>query len=446
MKLLIIRGDLQSHSGHSAAARDYCRFVDGVFDRIVGVDIHFSPDRPFEPFTHPVVSDDEAKRLAAQAEFALVVTYTTPGHYARYPGAANVGLTVWETDRLPLQGATRSPWVDQINSMDGLWVQSVHSKEVYEASGVTTPVRVVPWPARVTACTEHGLPEGEVYDLDRRPWFGQKLVQFARLKGHRFRWSRWLMERGGPRAVASFLKTLRISSQAIEAPAERALVCVAQDVPRKGLLLFLSEWMEFKRRPEAAPWTLILKTTPIDPRTTPFDFVTRFWLHVDSLKKQLGVGKAGLYLWTGNLNGPDFGRLLSNCHGAAAASLGEGFCGPAAQALALGKPLVTPRHTAFADYVPEDYPYAYASRPVAVSFVNDPLRVYDPASSWQVPVPFAMCEALSRLAKATPHQRALVAEQTRQHVEQQCGPERVREIIEQEVRRLRTVVTRRRAA
>jgi len=151
-------------------------------------------------------------------------------------------------------------------------------------------------------------------------------------------------------------------------------------------------------------------------------------------------------LWTGNLDGSDFARLLSNSHGAVAASLGEGFCGPAAQALALGKPLVTPRHTAFADYVPEDYPYAYASRPVPVSFVNDPLRVYDPASRWEIPVPLAISDALSRFAKDSPQQRAQVGERTRQYVELRCGPERVRDIIAQEARRLQSVVTRRRAA
>ena len=70
----------------------------------------------------------------------------------------------------------------------------------------------------------------------------------------------------------------------------------------------------------------------------------------------------------------EFARLLSQTYGSMAPSLGEGFCGPAAMALGLGKPLITPRHTAFADYVPEDYPYAFETRPVIVNFVHDPLR------------------------------------------------------------------------
>src|SRR2546422_253965 len=104
MKLLVMRGDLQSQSGYSCAARDLCRLAEDMFDRVVGIDIHFSEDRPFEPFPHPLISDEEARRLSGQADFTLVLTYSTPPYYVRYPQAAAVGLTAWETDRLPIQG------------------------------------------------------------------------------------------------------------------------------------------------------------------------------------------------------------------------------------------------------------------------------------------------------------------------------------------------------
>ena len=58
MNLLVIRGDLQSHSGYSAAARDYCRLLQAFFDRLVGVDIHWSPERPYERFAFPIVAED----------------------------------------------------------------------------------------------------------------------------------------------------------------------------------------------------------------------------------------------------------------------------------------------------------------------------------------------------------------------------------------------------
>jgi glycosyltransferase involved in cell wall biosynthesis len=435
MRLLVIRGDLQSHSGYSAAARDFCRVLKELFDRVLGVDIHFSPERPFERFPFPLVEEAEARRQAS-AGSALVLSFTTPDCYARYEHAVNVGLTFWETDRFPLQGAAVSPWVKCANTMDVIWAPCTSTKRAFDQAGVTVPVRVVPWPIRPPAASPSGLPGGCVYDLDRRPWLAGSLVQCARLPSGGPPWLRRLQASASPRAATLVLNRLRSSPRAIPSPREQALLCVAQDVPRKGLLLFLSEWMEFKRRPEAQPWTLILKTSPIDPRTPPFDFVLRFWDHVQSLRRQLRVDRSRVYLWTGQLLAADYERLFANTYSCVAPSLGEGFCGPAATALALGKPLISPRHSAFADYVPEGYRYAYESRPVILSFVGDPLRVYDPASSWGVPEPFALCGALSRFAQDSSQARAEAGRKAREHLLSWCGPERVKAILLDEIQRL----------
>jgi glycosyltransferase involved in cell wall biosynthesis len=435
MRLLVIRGDLQSHSGYSAAARDYCRLLARLVDRLIGVDIHYSAARPYEPFPHPIVSDAEAQRQAASADDTLVLSFTTPNHYARYPHAVNLGLTFWETDRLPLDGAEQSPWVEQANRMDALWAPSSHTKTVFEQAGVTVPIRVVPWPIGAPEAPPPGLPDGDVYDLDRHPRCGRLLVALGRFREPRFRWSRWLMNYAGPRAVDTLLTCLRRPA-ALAQPRMQTLLCVAQDVPRKGLLLLLSEWMEFKRRPEAATWSLIVKSTPIDPQTSRFDFVARFWEHVLALKRQLRVDRADVQLWAGDLSELAYHRLLAQVHGLVAPSLGEGFCGPAALALAQGKPLLAPRHTAFADYIADDYPYAYATRPARIAFVRDPLRVYDPASTWHVPEPLALANALSRLASDSSARRTENAQRAACHFAQWCSPERVAGLLAEEVQRL----------
>jgi len=436
MRLLVIRGDLQSHSGYSAAARDYSRSLQGHFDRVLGVDIHYSSARPYEKFPHPVVAEEEAKHQAKAARRVLVLSFTTPNYYACYPNAVNVGLTFWEADRLPLQGADRPPWVDQANRMTAIWAPCSHTKGVFETAGVTVPIRVIPWPIRTPSLPSGRLPDGEIYDLDRRPWLASSLVKLARFQEPRFRWSRWLMRNAVPQIAARLLARWRITSQVIPAPRDFALLCVAQDVPRKALLLLLSEWMEFKRRPLAEPWSLILKSTPIDPQTPQFTFVSRFWEHVQALKSQLGVSRAKVYLWTGDLSEAAFQCLLAGTHGQIAASLGEGFCGPAALALALGKSLVAPRHTALTDYLAEDYPYRFATRPACVRFVGDPLGVYDPASLWHVPAPFAVADALTRLAADSPGRRAEIATQAFLHFMNWCNPERVERLLAEEVQRL----------
>jgi glycosyltransferase involved in cell wall biosynthesis len=204
--------------------------------------------------------------------------------------------------------------------------------------------------------------------------------------------------------------------------------------------------MEFKRRAPAEPWTLILKSTPIDPNVSRFDFVSRFWEQVQALKRQLSVSQARVYLWAGDLSEPAFQRLLVNTHGQIAPSLGEGFCGPASLALALGKPLVAPRHTAFTDYIAPNHPYQFATRPVTIGFVRDPLRVYDPASCWHVPVPFSLADALTRLASDTPGRRAEVGSQAFLHFTNWCSPERIAGLLAEEVKRLLPVSPRSAAA
>jgi hypothetical protein len=166
------------------------------------------------------------------------------------------------------------------------------------------------------------------------------------------------------------------------------------------------------------------------------DVVIRFWRHVQALKLQLGLRRAGVYLWTGDLAPSDYECLLASTFGHIAGGLGEGFCGPVAAALKLGKPVVVPRHTAFADYVPADYPYTYTTRPAVVRFIDDPVHVYDPVSRWEIPEPFAIADALSRVVLDSPEHRREVSRRTRATVQAWCDPTHVTHLLEAELARL----------
>ncbi len=166
------------------------------------------------------------------------------------------------------------------------------------------------------------------------------------------------------------------------------------------------------------------------------DLVVPFWRQVQALKQQLGVRRAGVYLWTADLPTTGYHRLLASTFGHVASGLGEGFCGPAATALRLGKPLVAPRHTAFNDYLPADYPYSYAVTPAIVRFAHDEVGVYDPASSWHVPEPFAIADALSRLVLDRPEHFRHASRSAEARVRSWCRPARVRRLLEREVARL----------
>jgi glycosyltransferase involved in cell wall biosynthesis len=191
--------------------------------------------------------------------------------------------------------------------------------------------------------------------------------------------------------------------------------------------------MEFKRRPEAESWTLILKSKPYCPTTSHSEFVARFWRQVQALKRQADVPRAGVYLWVDDLSVRDFDRLVANTFGSVIPSFGEGFCGPAALSLALNKPLVAPRHTSLCDYLPDDYPYRFATRPVRMRFANDEL--YGVHSTWHIAEPYALANALSRLVTDPPSRREAACCAAKEQLSRCCRPERVRRLLIRELSR-----------
>lgn len=69
-----------------------------------------------------------------------VVAHTVPEHWRGLfrPGLRNVGMTVWETDRLPAH------WRTLLDRADAVLVPCTHNRDVFVASGTAAPVHVVP--------------------------------------------------------------------------------------------------------------------------------------------------------------------------------------------------------------------------------------------------------------------------------------------------------------
>jgi glycosyltransferase involved in cell wall biosynthesis len=435
MKLLVLWGDLRSRSDYAHAAHTYGEVLREWFDRVVGVDLGAAPPRLRDPFPYPLVTEAQAQALAARARFTLALSCTAPDKYLRCPGAANVGLTGLETDRLPHSG-----WVASLNDMDALWVPSTHTRDAFNAAGVAAPMRVIPCPLPAPASGQDAHPARDVYHLDRAPFFGDGLARIARFKGNRFRLSRRLMQWVGPGATRSLLARLRVTPQAFTTSPGQTIACFVQDGERNGLRLLLAEWMEFKRRSIAAPWRLLIQTGALDWRLSAGDLVLPIWEQVQALKRQLGVRRPDIFLRTGEMSSADIDGLLDHVQACVVPSLGERFPGPAVRALALGKPVVSGRHTAFADCIPADYPYTFATTPAMVTFVHDTQRGdYDPASRWAVPVPFALANALLRLASESPATRAAVGRRAGAHVEAWCGRDRARRLLADALQRLELV-------
>src|SRR5262249_17805964 len=183
------------------------------------------------------------------------------------------------------------------NRMDAIWVPSQHTRAAFENAGVTAPLRVIPCRVGVSGRVKSGVPQGEMYDLDRRPPFAASIYRLARFRLDGFRASRWLLNKTGPRLADALRRRLRTSPRRISTPRERTLLCVGEDLPYKGLRLLLAEWMEYRRRTREGPSILAIRTTSRSPAVPCRDLVLPFWQHVQSLKRQLGVRRAGVFLF-----------------------------------------------------------------------------------------------------------------------------------------------------
>jgi GT2 family glycosyltransferase/glycosyltransferase involved in cell wall biosynthesis len=70
----------------------------------------------------------------------IIINFALPGHWVAIPDRINIGMTMLEVDGIP------ADWVHRCNSMDEIWVPSTWVREVFIASGVLVPVRVLPGP------------------------------------------------------------------------------------------------------------------------------------------------------------------------------------------------------------------------------------------------------------------------------------------------------------
>jgi len=115
--------------------------------RRLGEDVVPAP--PGEPLSLALAATDDLSLVDLPALLAAtsrpiaadtVVAHTVPEHWPALfrPGLRNVGMTVWETDRLPAH------WRPLLDHADGVLVPCADNREAFVASGTRAPVHVVP--------------------------------------------------------------------------------------------------------------------------------------------------------------------------------------------------------------------------------------------------------------------------------------------------------------
>jgi glycosyltransferase involved in cell wall biosynthesis len=241
----------------------------------------------------------------------IKIWHCTPELYVPNPAHKNVAMCAWETSHIPntnMGGNPRNNWANQLNRMDTVWTFSTAAKQAMRDSGVTVPIDVIPHPIDLdTYCpTDDDHPRVEIYDAARRPlhdgWF-------------------------------KFLSIFQWQSR------------------KDPLTLLLAYFAEFRGDEQVA---LVLKT---------FGHKTG---ETEEIAKRIAEFRRGaslphepprVFLVPGVLSDPEMIDLVRACDCSVTTSKGEGFCLPIAESLACGVPAITPRGSAFLDYVTEQVGY-----------------------------------------------------------------------------------------
>lgn len=300
---VLYRADLTSPSGYSQAARAHARALIEA-----GVDVLFelhkcdTADVPLDEFWQR----EFPARLDRHEHCPIKIWHETPEFYAPSPAHINVAMVAWETSQIPMWDAPtpRHNWVRQMNKMDEVWTFCHYAKQAFEDSGVTVPIRVIPHPIDLeTWCPGE---QGELFDSGRQPlnagWF-----KFLGI----FQWT-------------------------------------ARKDPLSLLLAYLAE---FKPEEQTA---LVLKTY-ID-KAGEVDRI-RQQIHIAKQSMRLPHGYPRIFLVPGILSTSEMAGLIRSCDVMVHTSHGEGFCLPAAEAMACGVPSIAPNGSAFRDYITEHNGY-----------------------------------------------------------------------------------------
>lgn len=163
----------------------------------------------------------------------IQILHLTPENYVRSvdPKKYNIGYSAWETDRLP------EKWVPMINKLDEVWVPCEHNKKVYEDSGITKPIFVMPHPFDVQDQTEACSVDSSVANVSEDDFVFYSVFQWLERKNPVDLLKAYLTEFTSKDKVALVLKTYIVNPNN---PQEAAKIkTLIQEVKKK---LYLKDY------------------------------------------------------------------------------------------------------------------------------------------------------------------------------------------------------------
>jgi len=148
-------------SGYGNAARNYLLAM-----RAANYPVTWTPMRSgfrrfphHRPFSGRAVSDPQLDPICnLPLDYGIVLLHLLPEYIPLWrrlePKKRLVGYCVWETDRLPVH------WPPLLNQLDRLLVPCRWNREVFQRSGVSVPIEVIPHIADLSCGTSPGLLSG----------------------------------------------------------------------------------------------------------------------------------------------------------------------------------------------------------------------------------------------------------------------------------------------
>lgn len=135
---VVYTGAFADCSGYAEAARNYAKALLKIPSIDLTVQVvsfeSFKTDINLD-FLKPIAIPQ--KPVPSMVDVNII--HLTPENFERkyIPAKKRIGVTVWETDKLP------DRWIDLCNSMNEIWVPCQWNKECFIKSGVTVPVKIL---------------------------------------------------------------------------------------------------------------------------------------------------------------------------------------------------------------------------------------------------------------------------------------------------------------
>ena len=398
MDILIVRGDLRTHTGYSKALRAIVQLMEPRFTQVFGVDLHYSSSKSTVSFPHHIISDSHIAGVCSrEGDRAIILHFTTPDGFVPFPSAYNIGYFFWETDRF----RPDLFWSECLTFMDEMWAPNEFIADLIRNHGFKGPVRIVSWPHDFSAPPSQTGAFGSTVDIIGTPESDRPA-------------------KGQP-VDATSLAQLRDNFQII-------FLTVTTDAPRKGLPILISEWCEYLKTRKSRS-LLLLKLGSIDVTKTSatlreelIRIVARFW--------EPDCGNVDIGLICQSLSEPDLATLYAASDGYVTATLGEGFGGTVIECLLHGTPYISPRHTSLAELIPPSYPLVVETQSASVILPNN-VPVYSPSSTWHIAKRGSIANAMMKFEALTTEERLRLIDEAQAYAARLCDENSVRATAEE---------------